>query len=243
MPPVNFFLCLVLVSPISKKDYYKKQTAQYMNTNCGSALIYKPTYPLKRLRRNVQVCTPFEAFSLTFENSRAARKRYRTYLFQRGSKGVSPLAAADRMSAQNKAYEFFAKQKHSKLKNVQGCTFLSRVLRGLPKVCNADFGRRVLGSSPKTSHDWNQRRTGRPPRIIVRVCTANSMIKSIHGCMLFIGIPKGRALWSRFFFFWGRRGIFFFLSTKKKKNRPTNSRGFKGGAAPLITQGYKGSSP
>ena len=72
-------------SPISKKDYYKKQTAQYMNTNCGSALIYKPTYPLKRLRRNVQVCTPFEAFSLTFENSRAARKRYRTYLFQRMS--------------------------------------------------------------------------------------------------------------------------------------------------------------
>ena len=84
VPPVNFFLCLVLASPISKKNYYKKQTAQYMNTNCGSALIYKPTYPLKRLRRNVQVCTPFEAFSLTFENSRAARKRYRTYLFQRG---------------------------------------------------------------------------------------------------------------------------------------------------------------
>ena len=85
VPAVNFFLCLVLASPISKKDYYKEQTAQYIDTNCGSALIYKPTYPLKRLRRNVQVCTPFEAFSLTFENSRAARKRYRTYLFQRMS--------------------------------------------------------------------------------------------------------------------------------------------------------------
>ncbi len=41
------------------------------------------------------------------------------------SKGVSPLAAANRKFAQNKSYEFFAKQKHSKLKNVQGRTFLS----------------------------------------------------------------------------------------------------------------------
>ena len=120
-PAVNFFLCLVLASPIFKKAYSKKQMAQYIDTNCGSALIYKPTYPLKRLRRNVQVCTPFEAFSLTFENSRAAEKG-------------------------------------------TGRTFFSGVLRGMPKVCNADFGRRVLGSSPKTSHDWNQRRTGSSPK-------------------------------------------------------------------------------
>ena len=33
----------------------------------------------------------------------------------------------------------------------------------MSKVCIADFGRRVLGSSPKTSHAWNQRRAGRPP--------------------------------------------------------------------------------
>ena len=28
-PPVNFFLCLVLASPISKKDLYKKQSSTY----------------------------------------------------------------------------------------------------------------------------------------------------------------------------------------------------------------------
>ena len=28
-PPVNFFLCLVLASPISKKDFYKKQSLAY----------------------------------------------------------------------------------------------------------------------------------------------------------------------------------------------------------------------
>ena len=57
------------------------------------------------------------------------QKHTRMYAFDRDSKGVSPLVAANRKFAQNTSHEFFAKQKHSKLKNVQGCTFLSR---GLP---------------------------------------------------------------------------------------------------------------
>ena len=48
-----------------------------------------------------------------------AKKHARMYAFDRDSKGVSPLVAANRMFAQNTSHEFFAKQKHSKLKNVQ----------------------------------------------------------------------------------------------------------------------------
>ena len=43
------------------------------------------------------------------------------------------------MSAGSKTYEFFAKQKHSKLKNVQGCTFLSGVFRGRAPKQRATF--------------------------------------------------------------------------------------------------------